>query len=52
VLLDAGQSIPTVQARLGHASPRITMEMYAHPVAERDSEAAAHLGGLLNGGQE
>jgi integrase len=43
-LIDAGQNIKTVQHRLGHSTPAITLQLYTHPVAERDQEAAAHLG--------
>jgi integrase len=47
-LLDAGQNIKVVQARLGHSSPQITMELYVHPVAERDREATEHFGRVLS----
>jgi integrase len=46
-LLDAGQNVKTVQARLGHSTPAITLALYVHPVDERDAEAAAHLGSLI-----
>ncbi|MEJ0076495.1 MAG: tyrosine-type recombinase/integrase [Alphaproteobacteria bacterium] len=45
-LLDSGQSIKTVQRRLGHASLTSTA-IYLHPVDERDAEAADSLGALL-----
>jgi integrase len=41
-LLDAGQNIKTVQARLGHSSPAITLSLYVHPTDERDRAAADH----------
>jgi integrase len=46
-LLDSGQNIKTVQARLGHSTPAITLALYTHPVDERDAEAAEHLGKLI-----
>jgi integrase len=47
VLLDAGSNIKTVQTRLGHSTPAITMALYVHPVDERDAEDAAHVGKLI-----
>lgn len=47
-LLDAGHNIKTVQNRLGHSSPAITLNLYTHPVAERDSEASEHFGKLID----
>lgn len=41
-LLDAGQNIKTVQARLGHSTPAITLALYVHPVDQRDRAAADH----------
>ena len=49
-LLDAGQNIKTVQARLGHSTPAITLALYVHPVEQRDQEAAEHFGKLIGGG--
>jgi integrase len=46
-LLDGGENIKTVQARLGHSTPAITMALYIHPVAERDRSAAEHFGNAL-----
>jgi integrase len=42
LLLDGGANLKTVQARLGHSTPAITLALYVHPVDERDAEAAAH----------
>jgi integrase len=42
-----GHNIKTVQARLGHASPAITLSLYVHPDEEQDTAAANHLGDLL-----
>jgi integrase len=39
LLLDAGQNIKVIQNRLGHSAPSITMDLYVHPVDERDAEA-------------
>jgi integrase len=47
LLIDAGENIKTVQARLGHSTPAITMALYVHPVDERDRAAAERLGALL-----
>ena len=46
-LLDGGENIKTVQSRLGHSTPAITMALYIHPVAERDRSAAEHFGSAL-----
>jgi integrase len=47
LLLDGGANLKTVQARLGHSTPAITLSLSVHPVDERDAEAAAHLGKML-----
>jgi len=39
-LLAAGVDIPTVSARLGHASPATTLKIYAHTLKGRDAKAA------------
>jgi integrase len=46
-LLHAGQNIKTVQARLGHSTPAITMALYVHPTDEADRAAADHFGAVL-----
>jgi integrase len=43
-LLDEGIGIKTAQTRLGHASPRTTLAVYAQATAEADREAAKRLG--------
>jgi integrase len=48
VMLHAGHNIKTVQTRLGHSTPAITLALYVHPDEEQDAAAAAHLGGLLD----
>lgn len=40
-LLGAGVDVVTVAGRLGHASSRTTLAIYAHALPERDREAAA-----------
>ena len=47
--LEAGERADVVAERLGHASVRTTLDVYAaaHPAAHRD--AAARLGEVLNG---
>jgi integrase len=47
LLLDSGANVRTIAARLGHSTPSITLQLYVHPVTERDVEAAAHLGKLI-----
>ena len=47
VLLHAGQNLKTVQSRLGHSTPAITMTLYVHPVDEQDRSAADHFGAIL-----
>jgi integrase len=41
MLLKAGEDIVTVSRRLGHASPTITLSVYAHLVSTNDGAAAA-----------
>ena len=41
VLLDAGQNIKTVQTRLGHSTPAITLALYVHPVDQRRPQPTA-----------
>ncbi len=40
LLLAEGLPVPAVSARLGHASPAITMAIYAHAMKRQDTEAA------------
>jgi len=47
-LLDAGVPLPTVAARLGHASGATTMKIYAHRTAHADSQAAGIVGDVLD----
>jgi integrase len=43
-LLGNGLPLTAVSARLGHASPQITMSIYAHALKEHDAEAAELIG--------
>jgi integrase len=40
IALDAGAAIPAVSARLGHSSPAITSQIYAHRTTEADQRLA------------
>lgn len=44
----SGPSSQTVQSRLGHASPTLTMSFYAHALPENDQKAAAPIGNLFS----
>ncbi len=46
-LLANGEDVISVSARLGHASPSITSDMYAHAMPQRDVECAGAIGALL-----
>jgi integrase len=50
LLLAEGVPIPAVSARLGHATPSITMSVYAHAVRRQDEEAAQVFRRVLAGG--
>jgi integrase len=41
LLIKAGEDIVTISRRLGHASPTITLSVYAHLVSTKDGAAAA-----------
>jgi integrase len=41
MLIKAGEDIVTISRRLGHASPTITLSVYAHLVSTKDGAAAA-----------
>ena len=47
VLVSGGTDIKTVQTRLGHSTPAITLALYVHPTAERNQAAGEHLAELL-----
>jgi integrase len=48
-LIDAGVDIVTVSKRLGHASPAITLKIYAHLFRKDDGKAAAAINAALSG---
>ncbi len=51
VVTDTSTDVLEVLAkRLGHSSPRITMEVYSHVDEGMDDEAAAKLGAVFLGG--
>ncbi|WP_417118871.1 tyrosine-type recombinase/integrase [Olsenella phocaeensis] len=47
-LLSNGVDVKTVQTRLGHASPSITLGWYAHAIPQNDQAAAQMLGNLFS----
>ena len=47
-LIDAGVDIVTISKRLGHASPDVTLRVYAH-LFRRDDKAAAAINAALAG---
>ena len=47
LLVGCGTDIRTVQARLGHASPDISLEVYTHPISENERSAAERLESIL-----
>jgi len=47
MLLEAGEPVPSVAAYLGHASPVVTMSVYAHAVPGASKRAAERLGSIL-----
>lgn len=49
LLLEAGIPVPTVARLLGHASPSITMTVYAHMIRGSEERAAAALEAALAG---
>lgn len=47
-LIDSGEfSIPQISARLGHSTPAITMQVYAHAIPEKDITAPAKIDEML-----
>lgn len=48
-LIDQGQPIPVVSARLGHSTNSITLDVYTGRVAASDVEAAEVMGRFLDG---
>jgi integrase len=50
ILLASGVPVKVVSERLGHASPIITLGVYAHVMPGMQAEAAAKFGALVYGG--
>ena len=48
-LIDAGVDVVTIARRLGHASPAITLNVYAHLFRKDDGKAAAAIDAALGG---
>jgi integrase len=48
-LIDAGVAIVTISKRLGHASPDVTLRVYAHLFRRDDDKAAAAINAALAG---
>jgi integrase len=46
-LLSAGVDLAVVSSRLGHATPKVTLQVYAHALVEKDRQAAEVMAGLL-----
>ena len=47
LLLSHGEDVVNVSGRLGHASPSITTDMYAHAMPERDRDCASVMGDVF-----
>ncbi len=47
--IDANVDIVTISKRLGHASPNITLQVYAHLFQKRDDKAAAAINAAFPG---
>jgi integrase len=48
-LIDAGVDVVTIARRLGHSSPAITLQVYAHLFRKDDGKAAAAINAALGG---
>ena len=48
-LIDAGVDIVTISKQLGHASPDVTLRVYAHLFRRDDDKAAAAINAALAG---
>jgi integrase len=46
-LIEAGVDIVTISKRLGHASPDVTLRVYAHMFRRDDGKAAAAINAAL-----
>lgn len=47
-LMGAGIDVRTVDGRLGHSDPSLTLRVYSHVIEERDRAAAAVIGRVLS----
>lgn len=47
LLIGSGADIKTVQTRLGHSSPSLTLSLYAHAIEQNDRDAADFIGGIM-----
>lgn len=47
LLLSSGEDIVNVAGRLGHSSPSVTSDMYAHAMPEKDRECAEVMGRIF-----
>jgi len=43
LLIDQGENIKYIQTQLGHSSPPVTLDVYAHLMKETNQEAALRL---------
>lgn len=48
-LIDAGIDVVRISKRLGHASPNITLQVYAHLFSKHDSKSAEAINSALSG---
>jgi integrase len=51
MLIDHGVDVVTISKRLGHSSPAITLQVYAHLFRKDDGKAAAAINAALGGGK-
>jgi integrase len=51
LLIRSGVDIITVSRRLGHGSPRVTLEVYGHLITGSDDKAAKIMGAAFGGGK-
>jgi len=47
MLIDPGVDVVTISKRLGHASPAVTMTVYAHMFRQSDDKAARAIDAAL-----
>jgi integrase len=47
MLWNAGVPVPEISKRIGHASPKVTMERYAHIFDNKQSASLAALNSLV-----